>query len=212
MSNDEVGLYIRLLAMQWGRGYVTEDDAARLGKGMAEPSLCYVKSKFKVGDDGNLRNGRLEAERAKQTEFRESRANAGKAGANKRWHDGTAIAQPSQTDSTAIILPITNDGSPSPSPSSSPNNKKDKGSLEQVESYFEELKLPKSDAVWFFNKCEGNGWTNGGKPIKDWKATIRSWQSAGYLPSQKAKPFTQMQPSRNSIQSGSVPAHRGGNF
>ncbi len=41
------------------------------------------------------------------------------------------------------------------------------------------------DAEWFFLKCHANGWTNGGKPILDWKNTLRSWQRAGYLPSQK---------------------------
>lgn len=42
------------------------------------------------------------------------------------------------------------------------------------------------DAEWFFWKCVGNGWTNGGKPIKDWKATLRSWHKAAYLPSMRA--------------------------
>jgi uncharacterized protein YdaU (DUF1376 family) len=41
------------------------------------------------------------------------------------------------------------------------------------------------DADWFYWKGRGNGWTNGGKPMKDWKATLRSWNRAGYLPSQK---------------------------
>lgn len=43
-----------------------------------------------------------------------------------------------------------------------------------------------SDAEWFYWKGRGNGWTNGGKPILDWKATLLSWFRAGYLPSQKA--------------------------
>lgn len=45
--------------------------------------------------------------------------------------------------------------------------------------------LPASEGEWFFEKCEGNGWTNDGKPIRDWKATVRSWKAAGYMPSQK---------------------------
>jgi hypothetical protein len=45
--------------------------------------------------------------------------------------------------------------------------------------------IVESDADWFFWKCEANGWSNGGKPIQDWKATLRSWQRARYLPSQK---------------------------
>lgn len=139
MSNDEVGLYIRLLAIQWGKGFVTDDDIARLGKGMAEPSLCYVKSKFKVGDDSNLRNDRLELERKKQAEFRESRAKAGKAGADSRWH----------SHSTAIAQPMANDSSPSPSPS--PNKKTG-----------EQLKVEK-----LFNKKESTPWD--ASELRAWK-------------------------------------------
>jgi hypothetical protein len=43
------------------------------------------------------------------------------------------------------------------------------------------------DADWFFFKCEGNGWTNGGKPIRDWKATVRTWWRASYFPSQRVR-------------------------
>lgn len=41
------------------------------------------------------------------------------------------------------------------------------------------------DADWFFFKCVGNGWTNSGQPIRDWKATLLCWFRAGWLPSQK---------------------------
>lgn len=58
--------------------------------------------------------------------------------------------------------------------------------LEDVKFYCAACQLPESDAVWFWNKCEGNGWTNDGKPIKSWTHTISAWKSAGYMPSQKA--------------------------
>lgn len=63
--------------------------------------------------------------------------------------------------------------------------KRSKATVNEVMEFCVSEKLPSSDADWFFHKCEGNGWINGGKPIKDWKATIRSWRAAGYLPSQK---------------------------
>lgn len=69
-----------------------------------------------------------------------------------------------------------------------PREKKDKADLETIKTYFLELGLPNSDAEWFFYKNEGNGWTNGRAPIKDWKATVRSWKAAKYLPSQKTPP------------------------
>jgi len=60
-----------------------------------------------------------------------------------------------------------------------------KPSLEEVVAFCESLKLPKSDGEAFYWGKEGNGWKNGSNPVKDWKATIRQWKSAGYHPSQK---------------------------
>jgi hypothetical protein len=64
-------------------------------------------------------------------------------------------------------------------------NKNATATREEVDAFMAELSLPPSDAEWFFNKCVANGWTNKGEPIKDWRATIRSWKAVNYLPSQK---------------------------
>lgn len=75
------------------------------------------------------------------------------------------------------------------------SSKKGKASNEQeVEAYCKSLDLPKSDAEYLWNKWEGNGWTNGKDKIKDWKATVRSWKAAKYLPSQKQQSSNQSQP------------------
>lgn len=63
--------------------------------------------------------------------------------------------------------------------------KKSKGTLDEVLAFCESIGLPATDAEWFFEKCEGNGWKNGGKPILNWQATIRAWKLSHYLPSQK---------------------------
>ncbi len=57
--------------------------------------------------------------------------------------------------------------------------------LDRVKNFAKEEGIEEQDAEWFYHKGRGNGWTNGGKPILDWKATLRSWKRAGYLPSQK---------------------------
>lgn len=62
---------------------------------------------------------------------------------------------------------------------------KAKGTLEEVVAFCIELGLPKSDGEACFHKWEGNGWKNGQAQIKDWKSTIRSWMTSGYMPSQK---------------------------
>lgn len=84
----------------------------------------------------------------------------------------------------------------SPKPLKVVEEKKSKGRAthEEVKTFFRELNLPQDDADWFYYKCEGNGWKNGGTSIKDWKLTVRSWVSAKYLPSLKAngrgQPYT----------------------
>jgi len=67
-------------------------------------------------------------------------------------------------------------------------SRKGKGTYEEVCLFCDELKLPPSDAEYFFNHWESNGWMNAGKPMKDWKGTIRAWKAAGHLPSQKNGP------------------------
>jgi len=72
-----------------------------------------------------------------------------------------------------------------------PKPAKSRASLEEVSAFLAEetgLKLTPEDAAWFFNKCEGCGWKNNGKPIVDWKATVRAWQLARIFPSQKFAP------------------------
>jgi len=58
--------------------------------------------------------------------------------------------------------------------------------LERVREFARGKGIGGKDAEWFYWKGRGNGWTNGGRPILDWKATLTSWHRAGYLPSQKA--------------------------
>ncbi len=56
----------------------------------------------------------------------------------------------------------------------------------KVREFCTSISIGEKDADWFFWKCHANGWRNNGQPILDWKGTLRSWQKAGYLPSQKA--------------------------
>jgi hypothetical protein len=69
---------------------------------------------------------------------------------------------------------------------STPKPSKRKGTEEELRAYAFEIGLLKSDGSYLCDKWEGNGWTNDGKPIKDWRATMRSWKRLGILPSQRA--------------------------
>ncbi len=69
-----------------------------------------------------------------------------------------------------------------------PDTDNDSGDgLQRVREFARGEGICDADAQWFYFKGKGNGWTNGGEPIRDWKATLRSWKRAGYLPSQKKK-------------------------
>jgi len=65
------------------------------------------------------------------------------------------------------------------------SNKGKASSEDEIISFCNELSLPLSDASYLWNHWQSNDWTNSGKKIKDWKATIRKWKAAKYLPSQK---------------------------
>jgi len=92
-------------------------------------------------------------------------------GANAAIKGAAAAPHPLRT--------VKNHQEASPKPAAHP-------SLDEILIFVKELGLPSSDAESCYWKWVGNGWTNDRKPVKDWKATIRSWRAAGYLPSQKA--------------------------
>lgn len=119
MTNEEKGMYITALCIQWNKGGVSEEEMDRIGRGMAVPSLSHVKAKFKQHPDRLFRNHRMEQERRKQNAYRANRSESGKTGAKKRWH----------SHSTAIKQPMAKHSSPSPSPSPSTEGKENGASL-----------------------------------------------------------------------------------
>lgn len=58
-------------------------------------------------------------------------------------------------------------------------------SEEEIKTFCLSNGLLESDGAYLFDKWEGNGWTNDGRPIRNWKRTILSWKTAKFLPSQK---------------------------
>lgn len=82
MSDDETGVYIKMLSTQWLHGSLPncKKTIKKMINSRKVPSEMVMR-KFEICDDGFLRNERLEKERAKQKSFAESR----KENANKRW-------------------------------------------------------------------------------------------------------------------------------
>ena len=69
MTDAEVGLYIRLLCHQWYSGGLPNDNAEIELHSRGGTPLKRVLAKFQLGDDGLLRNARLEAVRRGRQEF-----------------------------------------------------------------------------------------------------------------------------------------------
>ena len=120
MTAEEVGVYIRLLCHQWNKGGLPNDPdrLAMMAGAIAQASIGYALAKFRLCEDGLLRNDRMESERQKQAEFRTEQAEKGRKGALARWKNGSGHAS---AIAAAMPVPLPeqwpNDGSPSPSPS-----------------------------------------------------------------------------------------------
>jgi hypothetical protein len=76
------------------------------------------------------------------------------------------------------------------------------GSLEEFRAYAASLGLSENDGEYLFEHFMGNGWKTGGNQVHDWKAIMRSWKAAGYLPSQKAQRIPHVRENPNDIIGG----------
>lgn len=101
LTDAELGLYIRLLCVQWSAGSLPDDDQELLSYGRGETPLTRVKSKFKKCSDGKLRNTRMELERKKQNAFRKSRALNGKLGGRPRKASDNLVLSTSKPNGLA---------------------------------------------------------------------------------------------------------------
>lgn len=197
-SNEQRGLYIALLCLQWSQGSVRLEDARELAGRMAQERMARVLAKFVDDGQGNLKNARLEVERTKQNDFREAKSEAGRAGNAKRWHNHrTTIAQPSHSDGEHVSDTIANGRSPSPSPS--PEYRREYASIgvgataamtdgmsnhppdeATVAEHFKRLGADYSaeqiHAAWLDFEAtaqdDGRTWMWGKRPVTDWRAAF----------------------------------------
>lgn len=108
-SDAELGLYMRLLCVQWSTGSLPDDDEELRSYGKGDTPIARVKAKFKKCEDGRLRNERMEKERQKQQDYRDRQRVNGALGGRPKGlgYSGETQTKPKKT-------------SPSPSPSPSP--------------------------------------------------------------------------------------------
>ncbi len=120
MSQEEVGQFIRLLCHQWNRGSipVETEKQQRLTGGCVSVD---VLAKFRLCEDGLLRNQRLEAVRSERDRFLQQQSEKGRKSAESRKLASTAVqpdTQPeSNSGSTVVEIRLQPEvNSPSPTP------------------------------------------------------------------------------------------------
>lgn len=65
--------------------------------------------------------------------------------------------------------------------------------VEEVQAYLDEKGITDINAQNFFDFYETNGWVQSNKPIKDWKACVRTWENNR---KSQALPFVQVEPEK----------------
>jgi uncharacterized protein YdaU (DUF1376 family) len=170
MTFEEKGAYIELLMMQFNRGHMTE----HMIRQTVGQLWDNIQVKFNKDDKGLYYNERLEIEKEKRVKFTESRRNningvnqyTPKKGKNKGHMEG-------QTTSHMEDVNINEDKN---------KNKKGKGSkndipppIESVKDYCKERGNDVDPDKWY-NHYTANGWMVGKTKMKDWQASVRTWE------------------------------------
>ena len=189
MSQEEVGQFIRLLCHQWNRGSIPvgTEKQQRLTGGCVSVD---VLAKFRLCEDGSLRNERLESVRTERGLFLQQQSIKGQQSAEKRRLAALKI-QPELNRTSTEVQPDTQpDGQPesnSPSPSPSPIIKIQadkpprvrfqKPTVEELTAEAIKIGLPLPEVDKFLNYYESNGWKVGKNPMKSWSAAMKGWLS-----------------------------------
>ena len=133
----------------------------------------------------------------KYTNTSESRREAGRKGAQKRWnchnansknsncHNANSKNSLSVSDSVSVSDIESIDASASPSPRAS--KRFSPPGLEEIEAYFAEKGGTAGQAERFRDFYESNGWKVGKNPMKSWKAAASGWMSRDKESAQKAR-------------------------
>jgi hypothetical protein len=176
MTNEEVGIYIRLLCVQHQKGYASLFEIKAVASGC---DVSNILSKFKsrhIDGIGTVYfNERLEDETERRVKYAESRRQ-------------NRLGKPSSKISVSYVAHKENENE-----NENENIIEDKNELQiiskaskstpkdvsEVSLYFRSLipeTIADNEANKFFDYYSSNGWKVSGKsPMKDWRAAARNW-------------------------------------
>jgi hypothetical protein len=167
MDNEQVGKFIRLMCAQHQKGRLTEKDMLKICGTHDED----IFEKFALDGAGLYYNERLEQEVEKRKAYSESRRNNRK---KKEDMIDTSLSyvqhMENENENENIIDNVVID-----KPIEEKPKRFVKPTIEQLEAYMEERGM-NNIASRFYDHYEANGWKIGRNSMKDWKASVRTWE------------------------------------
>jgi hypothetical protein len=167
MDNEQVGKFIRLMCAQHQKGRLTEKDMLKICVTHDED----IFEKFALDGAGLYYNERLEQEVEKRKAYSESRRNNRK---KKEDMIDTSLSyvkhMENENENENIIDNVVID-----KPIEEKPKRFTKPTIEQLEAYMEERGM-NNVANRFYDHYESNGWKVGKNSMKDWKASVRTWE------------------------------------
>lgn len=156
MTNEQVGIYIRLLCAQHQHGGLVDKES--FNNMVGDHKL--IRNKFIETEDG-FYNERMREESLKRSSYCASRKHSRTFNVRKPYvermedvNEDVNVIKKRVVKSNIFIPPT----------------------LEEVKKYFAEKKT-KIDPIAFHAHYETNGWKQGaGRPIKNWKACLVTWE------------------------------------
>ena len=180
MTNEQVGLYIRMICAQHQHGGRIDTNVLRTQcDSITGGDTVY--SKFEHDERGSY-NARLEIEMQKRRE----KADKARASVNKRWgkhtnNERNTNVLRSESESENEIVKEKKGGA-----GGKKNNKSEEAfeipTLEQLIAYADEKGFMDGIAYEFFEKYTNLGWKkqHGGEPVANWKLTMQTWMKRDY--------------------------------
>lgn len=185
-TNEQIGIYLRLLIAQFQNGRLSEKHINIICKSYDED----VMSKFLKDEMGLYYNERLENEIVKRKNYSESRRNNRK---NKE-NISSSYVQHMENENTLVYNNINNKEKESENLKNSnlfrqPNIP----TKDQVWEFFSGLNATKEMAKSFYDKHEGTGWFYNGSPIIKWQSFANNFVTNWNKIEEQKKAKTQFQ-------------------
>ena len=187
MTDEQVGRYIRLMCLQHQKGHLSESVVLSVMGGEIDREVI---GKLKRDDDGLYYNERLDEETSKRRKYSESRAKNRKGDAASKSYDkhmsnicnsyDEHMVNENENVNINTISSTEKDSTRGDKPRFAPP------ALDDVKAYCAERKNT-VDAEHWYSYYEANGWMVGRNKMKDWKASVRTWEKNGFSSGRKDK-------------------------